>query len=559
MKIKDYLSKVYGRRDNFQILFYDINYEIDPDKWIFRSNQKITMKYQSNEPFESIEGILEGHLVIDSISIKEKKNNRTVENSWEKINFEDNYGRRPNLEGICLQLIIIKLQETVEAEMEIELEISFHLPEREMQEKRQGNMWTLIINSKICYSVEPYSGHYFCVTPARIAAPFEINIKYPEKFKSCIPGNFESSRKINDHIVEHYSCQDPNVPAFAVGYYKRFVKEKGGYGIEISLYPHLEIDENLFDYLFKIVELYVDVFGPVNTKIYRLGTVGDYNNSQRGGENKGNTVYFTDLSIKQLMEDSSLQTNFLAMMAHEIYHNWNLFSLNFTGELTEFFGEGGANFISSWALEKILGEEASIPVRKGYAEAYITTKGFDSKSSLLGASKIMGAETRSLIYNYGAFVWEQLRQKIGEESLISGLSNLYRDFKYKSCTHEELFDYIQNETDVQIKQYMNQWINLVPKIDLSLINVKSVKEGEMFKTKVEIEVESEKDYELYSEFGYKTEENSELQLIHIQLDKKGSHTFFFESEQQPIFIQIDPGFRIPQIRLDNCEWVINTY
>ena len=171
----------------------------------------------------------------------------------------------------------------------------------------------------------------------------------------------------------------------------------------------------------------------------------------------------------------------------------------------------------------------------------------------------MGAETGSLIYNYGAFVWEQLRQKIGEESLISGLTNLYRDFKYKSCTHEELFDYIQNETEVQIKQYMNKWINLVPKIDLSLINVESVKEGELFKTKVEIEVESEEDYELFSELGYKTEENSALQLIHIQLDKKGFHTFSFESERKPIFIQIDPSYRIPQIRLDNCEWRINTY
>jgi len=233
--------------------------------------------------------------------------------------------------------------------------------------------------------------------------------------------------------------------------------------------------------------------------------------------------------------------------------------LNFTGELAEFFGEGGANFIASWALEKILGEEASIPIRKGYAEAYVATKGFNSKSPLLGASKIMGAETRSLIYNYGAFVWEQLRQKIGEEALISGLANFYRDFKYKSCTHEELFDYIQNETDVKIKEYMNQWISLVPKIDLLLKNVESVKEEEVFRTKMEIEVESEEDYELYSEIGYKTEENSELQLIHIQLEKKGAHTVFFKSEQKPIFIQIDPGFRIPQIRLDNCEWVINTY
>ena len=69
---------------------------------------------------------------------------------------------------------------------------------------------------------------------------------------------------------------------------------------------------------------------------------------------------------------------------------------------------------------------------------------------------------------------------------------------------------------------------------------------------VEIEVEADRDYELYSELGYKTEDNEEYQLTKIKFTKRGSNKILIESLQKPIFIQIDPCFRIPQVNIDNC-------
>jgi hypothetical protein len=50
-----------------------------------------------------------------------------------------------------------------------------------------------------------------------------------------------------------------------------------------------------------------------------------------------------------------------------------------------------------------------------------------------------------------------------------------------------------------------------------------------------------------------------MQVQPIAFTKKGLHTLSIKSDQKPIFIHVDPFYRVPQVNLDNSIWQSKIY
>ncbi|MFX1256169.1 MAG: M1 family aminopeptidase, partial [Promethearchaeota archaeon] len=386
-------------------------------------------------------------------------------------------------------------------------------------------------------------------------APFDLTIEYPVGNHSCVPGLLESTKKTVKSVIDHYKSKNPNIPAFSVAPYQKFSKAENGFGVEFFIYPGQSLDEELFDHLFNIVQLFYKTFGDNGTNTYKFGTVGAYDSTTGGGENKGNAIYFDAKLLNEYDPSFESRTSLVAFYAHEIFHNWNLFFVHLVGRLYEWFGEGGANFIAAWALEKIVNENAGTFIRRRYVSNYIENKGFNAKRPLLNVDKIGGVkENLALMYYYGALVWEQLRQKIGERALFTGLGRFFRQYGNRNATYKELLECLQKETLIDIKGYLEPWINQIPKIDISITRVNSKEIKSNFITEIKIQIQSERDYEIFLEVGYKTAPDSQLCVKGVIFTKKGTQTISLESGKKPTFIQVDPFYRVPQMDLENCSW-----
>lgn len=416
-------------------------------------------------------------------------------------------------------------------------------------------MWTFCIHKDISYSIEPYSGHYFMLVPARLSAPFDLTIEYPENQIACLPGKQVSKKKLGKYIVEHYESKTNNIPVFAISEYKKISREKEGFGVSFYLYPHQTINEELVDKTFEIVQLYISSFGDNGTRFYKFATVGENPAKITGGENKGNTIYYSEQFFSNDLSEKSVFINYLSYNAHEIYHNWNLFYSSVSGILGEWFGEGGANFIAAWAIEKIIGVEDGASIRESYLRNYIQFEGYKATEPLASASKLSGNKSRILMYNFGALVWEQLKEKVGEKAVITGLRKFFEKYPFQFRTSGEFFACIQGETKVNVLEYMNQWINYNTKIELSIdaVNLDNIKENR--KCEVTIEVTADRDYELITELVYKYDKNSEWKTIPLHFKTQGKHKISFDCEKIPVIIQIDPYYRLPHIALDKCKWI----
>jgi len=545
-----YLIKTFENERLFQILKYDLLYEIDLENKLFKSEQKILVKNNSNESIAEIEAILYEYLVISSIIIKDFATDKTLNHKYITTQFEDQFIRCEGLEGIKYQLIKIYLEESIKPNQAFIIHMNFQMSAGEIKKSEPKYMWSFVVNPLICYAVEPCSGHYLRVLYGEPSAPFDLTIKYPEGNYSCVPGLLKSTKKENGFIIDHYRSKTPNIPAFSVAPYQKFSKSRNGLGIDFYIYPGLSLDKDLFNSLFHIIQLFYEYFGDNGTKTYKFATVGAFDSTMGGSENKGNAIYF---DIKFLNE-----SYMVGICAHEIFHNWNLFYVYFSGDLFEWFAEGGANFIATWAMEKISNVNVGAHTRKFFINGYIEGEGFNTERSLLNIDKIGGKkDSFVLIYYYGALVWEQLRQKIGDNAFFTGLRQFFRDYGYKNVTYQELFSCLEKETPINVKEYLEPWINQVPKIDLSIASVDYEETRDKFATEIRIKIKSEKNLELITDVGYRTSLEGEMFIKPVTFTKKGEQTVRFESAQRPVFVQIDPFYRVPQVNLENCTWINN--
>lgn len=554
MKIK-YLTKGFENEELFQLIHYDLLYKIHPEILLFESEQQIAIKNISSKSIAKIEGLLLGKLTVDSLITKDLTDT-ILNQKWITTQFEDQYIRREGFEGIQSQHIAILMDEPIQPGQEVLIWLKFHMPPDVIEKSEPAYMWSFVVNSQISYAVEPRSGHYLWVLYGEPSAPFDLTITYPVGNHSCVPGLLESSKQEKGFIIDHYKSQCPNIPAFAVAPYQKFGKVENDFSIEFYIYPGQSLDEDLFDYLFKIIQLFYKTFGDNGTNTYKFGTVGAYDSTAGGGENKGNTIYFDAKFLNEYDHSFEARTKIAAFCAHEIFHNWNLFFVHLVGDLYEWFGEGGANFIAAWALEKIVNETAGVFVRKGFVQNYIENEGFNAETPLLTVDKIGGCKNLALMYDYGALVWEQLRQKMGERTLFTGLKRFFRQYGNKNTSSTELFECLQKETSIKIKDYLDPWINEIPKVDISIINVDSKRIGSRFQTAVEIEIQSERDLEIITEVGYKYSVAGKLICVPVTFTKNGLHIVSFESDRKPVFVQVDPFYRVPQTTIENCSWLL---
>ena len=337
---------------DFEVKHYGQHYEINPDINIFKSKQKIVLINVSKTQTDKVVFSIHPNLVIDQILLKDSvdrqikvKNRKLIgTRKWSDLSEND------------FSIIEIQLLENIYPDQQIAFFLDYHMRPEAIIDVPKNNIWLFTVTPKTSYAIGPFSGNN-PIFGRNLAAPFELSIKYPEGNLSCVPGHLISSKKDSGYIIDKYSSKIPNIPTFACAPYEKVVRKKGDVAVEFYLYPQQKYTEEMIDYTFKVVDLYFNVFGYNGTNTYRFGTVGKINSTRPGGENKGNAIYLPDLVTKNYFESEEGKGFYKYFVNHEIFHNWNLFYVRWSGKLYEWFGEGGADFIAAWAFEQLEGEE----------------------------------------------------------------------------------------------------------------------------------------------------------------------------------------------------------
>jgi len=107
---------------------------------------------------------------------------------------------------------------------------------------------------------------------------------------------------------------------------------------------------------------------------------------------------------------------------------------------------------------------------------------------------------------------------------------------------------------VDVAAYLEQWITHNARIDLSIRQVTVQPDGSGYSTVVVISVTGDRDYELFTSLGYKTETSPDWVSIPVHWTARGDYSVRFNSQERPILLQIDPDYLIPQTIYNNDNW-----
>jgi hypothetical protein len=531
------------------VMYYDVFFEIDPSDKTFLSEQHVYMTSNLAEK-NNLYVFIGEDLIIDRLSLEYESGEELPIVEWRKVDtdiIEYWWGQSVYSE------IKIEVVEEIKGDELLILNLDYHLPEEAIEDGIPDNFYNLFISSSGSHAGGPESGAFPMVS-GNLSAPFTMTLEHPITFQCAGPGERVAQVDRGRFATVTYQSNMPYDPSFSCAPYTVIRQMSKDMQIDFFIPAHLDLSSGMIETGAQIPGLYQDLFGKPLADSFRI-VFPHLDSENGGGECNGNIIFLGDIQpFLYYDEDEKARDIFAHLIAHEGYHLWNAWSLNWEGELAEWWVEGGANFMASWSKEMLFGDASGAKNRQRHLEGFIEQEAYLHKNSLANLDDTWFADW-ALVYDYGALVWEQLRQKIGSDAMLAGLREFYQSYAGKTTNYHDFISCMEKHTDVDVGAALDPWVQHNARIDLILHDVHIRPSNDSYTIEVDIEVDADRDYELFTTLGYKTENLGDWHLIDLHLMERGQHQVKFVSSERPLEVQLDPEYRVPQINLDNNDWM----
>ncbi|MHA2253095.1 MAG: M1 family aminopeptidase [Candidatus Kariarchaeaceae archaeon] len=540
---------------SLEVLYYELYFDIDPVNDHFRSIQNTTIISLTNS--DTISFYLHSDLVINDIKIWDNETNDVLIDSWEM-----DYNRLTEWDaGMKFALVEVNLHSLTDYTREYYIHLDYSIKPEAIADDVGEDLLRFTVSEKGTRALGWPSGVIpMFVNGIGIAVPYTIEIKHPNDMSCIVTGNRVSTIEEGNYTIEAYSSNrlHPTNPSFSCDNYKTMALTRNNITVEFFYFEGETISEEILDYILQGILLLTDNLGDTGDRHYQFGFV-EVDDSLAGGMNRGGTIFMRTGRYKNLETDLKDKVLLVTFLFHEIAHNWNSFLQGESWSGNKYFKwyqEGGANFLASWACEMTMGAEAASIYRKFNLERYEQFKGYDSQYNLKYFPSIRLSELSDIVvvYEYAGVVWEQLFLKLGNETFFNGLSDFTQNYWLNdewsgSVTISELFRSFENYTEINVESFLDQWGTSNAIIELLITDTHTEKQGDLYETTVEINVVTDRNYEIFTSISYDTD--SGLNFVDVHLTERGIHTVNFTSEQSPKSIKIDPEYRVPRIGIVN--------
>ncbi|HET6244026.1 MAG: M1 family metallopeptidase [Bacteroidetes bacterium] len=249
--------------------------------------------------------------------------------------------------------------------------------------------------------------------------------------------------------------------------------------IALAQEPHASRWQNAAEFAAKVIQVYSEDIGMY---AYPKMIVAD---AQDGME------------YPMLTLDGGFEPDNHGLLAHEIAHNWFYGMVASNETYRAFMDEGFTQFLTSWSLRRIEGEEmtlsppASPYVRKfkepantmdrnvysGYmADAILTSDDacLNTHSDQFGGALRHGGGYRQVYYKTATMLYN-LQYVLGDSLFWNAMQHYFNQWKFAHPYPEDFRNSIINYTKVDLNWFFDQWLETTKKIDYK---VKSIKKGD---------------------------------------------------------------------------------
>jgi hypothetical protein len=537
-----------GKTSRQGVEYYSAVFDIDPARGVFHSTQRVTVS-GGIAADRTLRFYLGRDLVIDRLRLADGSGQEIELEGWRIVR---PFAYEHSFYSVEMNEIEIKSLRLLPGNQPLTIDLEYHLPVESFGEGPPESLYPLVVHPRGAMTGGP-DGGAFVMVAGKQEGPFEITIRRPAEMVCAVPGELAAREEQGGEMVETFRAESPFDPSFTCGDYN--VKSRDVEDLLVEIYHPAggELSEGLLNASVKTLQFFRESFGEPRSRTFKI-VFPDPGKKVGGGESNGNLILLGDIQpFLDYDSNATGQDVFAHLIAHEGYHLWNAWNLTFEGPCQEWWVEGGANFMASWAKEELIGRES------GAANRRRNVVDFDEQEAYLHAYPLRVLdegwfEHYALVYDYGALVWEQLRYAIGSDALAAGLKDFYSHNGGKTARYPDLIASIQKHTEIDTAGLLSQWLDHNVRLDLILQDVTIQESNGKYNVSVDLDVDVPRDLTLYTALGYKTAPDGEWRLVNLRLTKKGLQTVKFEADGQPLEIAIDPEFRVPQVNPENNTW-----
>ena len=254
--------------------------------------------------------------------------------------------------------------------------------------------------------------------------------------------------------------------------------------IALAQEPHASKWQNAASYAAKVIQVYSEDIGMY---AYPKMIVAD----ARDG-----------MEYPMLTLDGGFDPDYRGLLAHEIGHNWFYGMIGSNETYRAFMDEGFTQFLTSWSLRRIDGEEmvASDPtsayvkkfkkpgstmdrnVYQGYmSDAIISANDacLNTHSDQFGGALSHGGGYRQVYYKTATMLYN-LQYVLGDSLFWDAMQHYFNQWKFAHPYPEDFRNSIINYTNVDLNWFFDQWLESTKKIDYKVKNIKKGKEDDQY-------------------------------------------------------------------------------
>lgn len=168
----------------------------------------------------------------------------------------------------------------------------------------------------------------------------------------------------------------------------------------------------------------------------------------------------------------------VGVTAHEMAHSWFQFLLATNESIHEWMDEGFTSYISSEAMNEIMGENSENPHSGSYrGYIYLANSGKEQPLTTHADRYDINMAYGIAAYSKGAVFMAQLGYVIGKENLAKTIKRYYTDFVFKHPTPNDFIRVAEKVSGLELDWYLQDFGQTTNTIDYGIENVVATDSG----------------------------------------------------------------------------------
>ncbi len=497
-------------------IFHKLNVKIIPDSSYIKVNDKITLPEKTKEFVFS----LNGNLVIENTS---KNCKLRVVKKYVKAG---DLGMDRDVEDNSLKLTTYKCRikgKNNIIELSYSGKIDAGVKKSGPNYQRGFSETSGIICSKGVYLA---GSSYWIPTDSNFVS-FELSTQLPEGWKSVSQGKYVQPNGVNNY---KWYCKYPQEEIFLIAAPFTKYQYTMNNGVEAMAFLRTP-DESLANKYLDVTEQYMEMYSDL---------IGKYPYSKFAlVENFWETGYgmpsFTLLGEKIIRFPFILHSSY----PHELLHNW------WGNSVYVDFDKGNwCEGITAYLADHLIKEQHN----KGIEYRRSTLKKFTdfvNNENDFPLSKFIArhdAPSEAIGYGKALMVWHMLRMKLGDTTFINGWRELYRNFKFKTASFDDIRKSMEKVSAEDLKPFFNQWINRTGAPEIIIDTIYFDKFGNSYRVYVTLkQIQSEDPFNVDVPVIIATKSGLKNFTVNMN-NKRESYQLFLK--EKPLKVAIDPNYDV---------------